>query len=153
MITRVLTVLCGALILGGCATLSSDFEPPTVSVASFRALPANDAGLNFEIGLKVVNPNPDPLPLRGVAYTIDLEGRTVVSGAGNDLPTIGGYSEETITLTASAGLLELMQLLGSMMVDPPDSLDYELSTKLDIGALYPPVRLTETGQLDLRPQR
>jgi LEA14-like dessication related protein len=137
------------IALPGCATLQSGFETPTVTVTSFRVVQADSPGLNFEVVLKVVNPNPDALKLRGVTYTISLEDRELITGVGNDLPTIDAYGEGLLTLTASMSMIETFQLLGDLMGRPRASLHYEVQTKLDIGALYPSIRVTDSGVIKL----
>jgi LEA14-like dessication related protein len=137
------------IALPGCATLQSGFETPTVTVTSFRVVQADSPGLNFEVILKVVNPNPDALKLRGVTYTISIEDRELITGVGNDLPTIDAYGEGLLTLTASMSMIETFQLLGDLMGSPRSSLRYELQTKLDIGALYPAIRVTDSGVIKL----
>ena len=139
------------LILTGCTSMQPDLDPPKVTVNSFKAVPGNTGGLSFEVGLRIVNPNRQDLELEGVAYTISLEGREVVAGVGKDLPIVKGYDEATLTLTAAVSMLESLRLLGSLMDEPKDSLSYEINTKLDIGAFYKAIRVTDSGQINLQP--
>jgi LEA14-like dessication related protein len=140
-------------VLTACATMQAGFEQPTVTVTSFRSVQSDNPGLHFEIGLRVVNPNPDAIKLRGIAYTISLEGRQLITGAGNDLPTIKGYSEGDISITAFASMFEAMRLFGDLMNEPKETLHYELNTKLDVGAMYPAIRVKDAGEISLRPPR
>ena len=43
--------------LSGCATINPHYEQPSVELVSFKVLPANGFEQNFEIGLKLTNPN------------------------------------------------------------------------------------------------
>jgi LEA14-like dessication related protein len=147
-----LSLPCALLAgLAACATLQGDFEQPTVTVTSFRTVPSAGSALSFEIGLRVVNPNRQALALRGVAYTISLEGRELITGVGKDLPVIEGYSEGTVTLTATASLLEVFQLVGGFMNEPKDRVRYELETTLDVGPFIPAIRVRDSGEISLRP--
>jgi LEA14-like dessication related protein len=136
-----------ALLLSACATLRPDFETPTVQVVSVALLPPENLSPRFAITLRVMNPNSADLPLKGAAYTITLEGQDIVSGVTNDLPRIPGYGEEDITLHATLNWLEGLQLLDDLSKNPRDSVTYELNAKLDVGALIPAVRITDTGTL------
>jgi hypothetical protein len=89
------------------------------------------------------------LRLEGVVYTISLQGHELVKGVGKDFPLIEGYSEETVTLTASANLLAGIRFVGDMMNSPGESLNYEFKAKLDLGGLYPSLKISETGKLNL----
>jgi len=152
-VTILLASLLAAPLVGlqGCASINADYEEPAVTVTSFRAVPTESAALNFEIGLRVVNPNRDPLELQGVAYTITLEGRKLITGVGKDLPVIDGYSEGAFTLNASASLFQAIQLLGDLMNDPKERIRYELDTKLDVGTFRPAIRVRNSGEISLQP--
>jgi LEA14-like dessication related protein len=147
---RIITCILIA-ILSGCTSLSSDFETPTVTINSFRPIPSDSGAPSFEIGLRVVNPNRDALELQGIAYTISLEGRELVTGVGKDLPIIPGYSEGNFTVTASASLYQGLRLITDLMSMPRQSLSYEVSTKLDVGAFRPAIRVKDAGKISLAP--
>ena len=143
-------VLAAAAILGSCTTLGPGYEQPTVTLASFKALPTEGMVPAFEIGLRVINPNASDLNLAGVVYTISLEGYELVKGVGKGFPVIEGYSEETLMLTASANLLAGIRFLGDMMGRQDEQLDYEFEAKLDLGGLYPSLHVKEAGEFSLR---
>jgi hypothetical protein len=113
-LVRAIALVC-VLSLPGCATLDPDYEQPTVTLSSFRALPAEGMLPNFEIGLRILNPNAQALNLDGIVYTISLDGYELVKGVGKDFPVIEGYSEEAVTLTASANLLAGMRSRAALL--------------------------------------
>ncbi len=135
-----------------CTGMRPGFEAPTVTVSSFRSLPSQGGLPNFEIGLKVLNPNPDPLKLRGVSYTVSLDGHDLVKGVGNQLPVIDAYGEGELILTASANLLAGLALITDLMQGPKDSFRWDLEAKLDVGAFTPAIRVRESGEISLRGQ-
>ena len=147
----VLCALLGALLLPACATMSPNYEAPTVSLSSFRALPSEGMTPAFEIGLRIINPSPSPLALAGVVYTISIEGHELVKGVGKDVPVIEGYSQGDITLTASANLLAGILFLGDLMHATEDRLDFDFNARLDLQGLYPSIRVSESGAFDLQP--
>ena len=148
---RVAGPLCllAASLLLSCAALDPNYEHPTVTLSSFRALPSEGMVPAFEIGLRIINPNRQALKLEGVVYTIAIEGHELVKGVGKGFPVIEGYSEGTITLTASANLLAGIRFIGDMMQSSGESLDYEFEAKLDTGGLYPSIRVRERGAFNL----
>lgn len=135
--------------LSACATLSPNWEEPTVTLNSFRALPSEGMAPAFEIGLTVINPNPDPLNLVGVVYTISLQGHEVVKGVGKDFPVIESYSQQQLTLTASAnlfaGLRLFLDMINESQMGAAPALEYEFEARLDLGGLYPDIRISEGG--------
>jgi len=144
-----IALLLLTVFLASCATLSPDYEEPTVTLSSFRALPSEGMVPAFEIGLRIINPNSTALNLDGIVYTISLEGYELVKGVGKDFPVIEGYSEGEVKLTASANLLAGIRFVGDMMQSKGESLEYEFKAKLDLGGLYPSIRISESGELDL----
>ena len=137
------------LLLSGCATLSPDYEQPIVSLSYFRPA-AGEAGVpSFDVGLKILNPNREPLKLEGVVYTISLQGQDIIKGVGKGFETIEGYSEGDIQLTAVPNLLAGVRLVSSLMSQGNSALEYEFEAKLDVGGLYPSIRVRETGELNL----
>ena len=136
-------------LLSACASLNPDYEKPTVMMTSFRAVPTEGAMPSFEVGLRVINPNPEPLNLQGVVYSISLQGHELVKGVGKDYPQIEGYSEGNITLSASANLLRGIQFLAGMAQSPEKQLEYEFEAKLDVGGFFPSLRVSETGMFNL----
>lgn len=135
------------LTLNACATMPDDFEEPSVSVTSLT--PKNSAGITpqFEIILRISNPNREPLTLEGMSYTIRLDGNKVMSGVANDLPTIEPYGEAEVTLHATADLLGSFQLITGMMNQAKEHIDYEFKAKLDIGAFMPRIDVIKKGTL------
>lgn len=136
--------------LSGCAGLGMEREPPRVNLQSFRMVPVEGSAMpGFEVGLQVINPNPEPLRLQGVAYTIRLDGQRLIDGVANELPVIEGYDEATVSLKAGVNVLGGIRLLNRMMQAPQSSWDYEFEAKLDPEGFGFPIRIREAGQVEL----
>lgn len=147
---RWIAVFVAAMILSACTTMRPGYEAPTVTVNSFRSLPSQGVLPSFEIGLQVINPNATPLNLRGVAYTISLEGHDLIKGVGNELPVIDAYGQGQFIVTASANLFAGIRLITDLMSGPRDSFNYEFEAKLDIGAFQPAIRVRDSGEISLQ---
>ena len=145
-----LLLVASAMLVQACAGLGPGYETPTVTVSSFKTIPSEGAMPAFAIGLRVINPNREPLKLVGVAYTVSLEGHEVIKGVGSDLPVIDAYGEGEFELTAAANLFAGIRLITDLMSRQRDSFNYELEAKLDIGAFRPAIRVRDSGQIDLR---
>ncbi len=145
-------VLCGlvAFLLVGCATLSPDFEQPSVIVSSFRVLPTNSVVPKFEIGLHVVNPNRDPLKLVGMAYNVELEGHRILTGVASDLPVIAAYGEGDVLLQASPDLFSTISLFTDLMNQPREKFQFNFVARLDVGRFLPKIKVEKTGEINLK---
>ena len=140
-------------LLSACATMSPDYEEPTVTLSSFRAIPSEGMVPAFEIGLRIINPNSQVLNLDGIVYTVSLQGYELVKGVGKDFPVIEGYSEGEVQLTATANLLAGIRFVGDMMQSEGGPVEYEFKAKLDLGGLHPSIKVRETGEINLNNRR
>jgi len=145
---RLATLLlsCSILLIQACASIDPDYEQPSVTLSSFRALPSEGGMPTFEIGLHILNPNSTPFRLEGVVYTVSIQGHDVVKGVGKDFPVLEGYSEQTIKLTAAANLFAGIRLVMDLMNSPNESLEYEFEAKLDTGGFGRSIRIKEKGE-------
>lgn len=144
-----LLVLAALIVLGGCAGLGVGREAPTVSLQSFRAVPGQGAALpGFEIGLVVLNPNPEPLRLKGLVYSVELNGQPVLDGVSNELPVVEGYGRASVTLNASVNMLGGIRLFNSLLRGDNDGIDYAFEARLDPEGFGRDIRVTESGRLD-----
>ncbi len=144
-----LTVLISVWLVS-CASFSPEFDPPKVTVESFRALPSNGVGPRFEIKLRVANPNKQTLDIAGISYSIDLLDKELLSGVTNDVPVIAGYSEEEVVLEASVSLSQVLPLLIGLGRNQSEALDYRFSAKIDFNGFMPTQRVEETGTIALK---
>lgn len=140
-----LIMLLLPVILTACASLTPGFEEPSVEVTSIQLRNSNSLAPEFDIKLRVTNPNRDALNIDGMTYTLYLAGNKVVSGVTNDLPGLPGYGEISVTIQASMSLFGSLNLLNNLMNQYQDSIDYELVTKLDVGRFYPKITVKQDG--------
>ena len=143
----ILAVLMLALL--GCSSLMPGYEEPSVTVSSFRLLPANSINPVFEIGLHIINPNNSPLALKGLAYTASIEGHKVLAGVSNELPLIPAYGTGDVTVKASTDLFGGFRLISDLLSQQRQQLQYQLNVKLDIGSFLPAIRVEQQGEFSL----
>jgi LEA14-like dessication related protein len=146
---RLLTLLA-LLTFVGCATLSSDFEEPSLQINSIRLVNSNTITPRFEIDLHIVNPNRTALELKGLSYTLHVAGHKLVSGASSELPKIAAYGEADALIEANLDLFGGLQLLGQLMNEYQDNLSYEFNAKLDVGSFYPTIPINREGVIDFQ---
>ena len=146
-------VLWCLLVLGGCANLSSDYDPPRITMDSLKVLPSEGAFPRFEIKVRVSNPNTRALDIAGVSYSLELLGKELFHGVTNEVPKIEAYSEEVITLEAGIQMFQVIRLLAKLGSAPntSDALAYRFAAKVDFNGLTPTQRIEETGEISLDP--
>lgn len=150
MAKKLTTIILSTLFFFGCATLQPGYETPTVSISSFETVPTQGLIPQFKIGLHIINPNRTPLSLKGVSYTIFLEGHKILTGVSNKLPQIEAYGEGDVILNASVDLLSSIGFFTDMIQNQrKEQLAYSLNAKLDTGALHPMIHVTKEGKISL----
>ena len=145
-------LIAAVLFVQACSALPS-YETPTVSITSVRAVPSQGALPDFEIGLRVINPNRDSLRLAGISYTVSLEGNELIKGVGRDFPEIPGYGQEDLMITASANLFAGIRLFSDLLNSPRDTVRYDIQARLDLGGLRPTLNVRDAGSLSLSGSR
>ena len=142
-------VILWLLMLNACATLTSDVDPPKVTMESFRSIASETGTPRFEIKLRVINPNKQSLDVAGISYSVEIQGKELVSGVTNDVPLVEAYSEEVVTLEAGLQLFQLLRLVTSLATVESDALAYRFSAKIDFNGFTPTQRIEETGAISL----
>ena len=138
-----------ALLLAGCLSLPEDFKQPGVTVVAVKPRVLNSMTPEFDIQLRVTNPNRKALEIAGLTYRIYLAGSKVVDGVANGLPRIEAYGEAEVMLHARADLFGSLGVLSRLMDEPGAPVDYRFDAEIDIGALYPTVKVERAGRFNL----
>lgn len=148
----ILLLILSTTLLIGCAELNTQQEDsPVVSLTSFKMLPHEGITPRFEIGLNIVNPSRQALSLKGIYYTVDIEGHRVLAGVTNSLPVVESYSEANIVLEAGVDLLSGINLFRSLFNQPKDTFHYSFNAKLDPGGFTPNIYIQEKGEISFSP--
>jgi LEA14-like dessication related protein len=71
--------LVGALLLSACA-LAPKLEAPHLSVVDVTVVGGDLFSQRLKVRMHVQNPNDRPLPVKGIVYTLEVEGQQFASG-------------------------------------------------------------------------
>lgn len=134
-------------VLGACASLQPQYDPPKISLESFRTITGRGVAPRFEMKLRVLNPNKESLDIAGISYDIAVQGIDLISGVTNDVPVIDGYSEQIITLDAGLNTLQLIYFFASLGGGERslENLKYRFSAKIDFNGISPTQRIEKSG--------
>ena len=145
-----MTLLLAVVTMAGCASLTPGFQNPEVNLVSVAPVASNSLlEQRFKVGLRVLNPNSVALPLKGLSYSLKLNGYKVVSGATGDIPELPAYGDVRLDLEAGVNLLGGARFLSGILQSGNQQLDYQLETRLDVGLLLPAITLVEEGRIAL----
>lgn len=138
-----------AMSLASCATLDRFVEPPRVSVTNIEVLPAQGFQPRFAIYLNIVNPNPLPIPVTGLAYEINLNGYEVFNGATSEVPSIPAYEEVPLRVEVGTNLLQSVGFISGLINGQFETLDYSIDSQIKVSGITRPFAVSESGQVSL----
>ncbi|MEO0345566.1 MAG: LEA type 2 family protein [Pseudomonadota bacterium] len=138
-----------ALSLTACGNLPIGLETPGVTVTSFRVQPSDAMTPRFEIGLNVTNPNAVPLSVDGLAYSISIEGKSVLDGVTNNIDPIEAYGSGDIVITAVPDVIAGVRVLTGLLRGNTDAVSYAFEARLDVGSFIPDIRVRDEGEITL----
>jgi len=139
-------LLCAAL-LAACAGLQPYAEPPRVSLVSIRPLAMQVLEQRFAIQLRVLNPNDVELPVSGMSYALEINGREFAYGVSQQAVAIPPYGEALIEVEMVSNLLNVMQQLQRLEETTEGGLQYRLHGTLGLTGRGARLPFDYTGEL------
>jgi LEA14-like dessication related protein len=151
-VSRCLPALCAtALLLGACA-LSSKFITPRLSVVDVQIEHGDLREQRLKVRMRVQNPNDRRLPVKGLEYTLEVEGQQFASGASAAsfvVPPMGEVEFDMNVTTNLAGTL--LMLLGRGSDALGQSVAYRLTGRIALSqGLTRTIPFEERGSFSLR---
>jgi len=141
-------VACCAAFVAGCASLQGN-DPLQVTVAGIEPLEGEGMELRLLVKLRVQNPNDAPIDYRGVALTMDVQGKTFASGVSDSSGTVPGFSEAVIAVPVTISAFRMVrQAIGLATGDGARKISYEMKGKLS-GSMFATKRFATHGDFEL----
>jgi LEA14-like dessication related protein len=127
--------------------MNLNYEGPCVELVSLKVLPANGFEQNFEIGLKLTNPNNFDIPLNGISYQLSVAGETLVHSRYCHRKA---YGESSFAVPVSTSLMGGIKVIRALMVSKGQNISYQLPAKLDIAIRFvPKLTVIQDGMITL----
>ncbi len=119
-------VLAGASLAGACSSLPRVLTPPDVQLTGLSLLRASSDRQDFRVTLRIVNPNPIPIPVEELRFNARIGGEGLLAGTTTSRILLPARGEETLRLEVSTDLMSSIRRLLSLATGADDSLPYEL---------------------------
>lgn len=143
-------VLFLAALSTGCATLAESLKSPEVTLAGLRMVEAGFARQRYDLTLNVRNPNGIPLPVRGLAYRIDLAGERFAAGETLRSFTVPANGESDFELSITTDLLRSLSGLQKLIERREQTVEYSIGGELQVDLpLVRAIPFSKSGALDL----
>ena len=114
------------MLLGGCAGLHSNAEPPRLTVAGLKLVDVTLFEQTYQLKLRVQNPNGFDLPVEGLAFRLWVNGKPFASGVANRPVTIPAYGTEFVEVEGVGTVTDVLSELLELRKGIPDKLRYRL---------------------------
>lgn len=127
---RLLLGLSALLLFTACATLSEPARAPNVSLVDFQVADAGFFEQRYLLMLRVQNPNPVELSIRGMDYSLDLNGTQFARGVSDRKLVLPAYGEALVPVELISSLsaaVRILQQLGG------EAVRYELNGGVAVG--------------------
>lgn len=145
----ILGVFCG---LSACASLSENLiGKPEVELRGVQVVGLGFKAQTFLLSFDVSNPNPFPLPVSHVSYSLKLDGQRFASGETSSDFSVPASGDTQFAISVELDLLTTAPRLLSIVRDGVQSeIPYELKGELGIDIpLTPPVSYQTDGTIRL----
>ena len=143
--------LVAALTLGSCA-LVPKLQTPKLSVVSVQVVSGDLWTQHLKVRVHVENPNDRALPVKGLEYTLEVDGEELASGTSASafvVPPLGEAEFDTEVTTNLAG--PLLKVLGHSSQALEQGVPYRLSGKVALSeGLWRSIHFDEHGTFKLQ---
>ena len=136
------------MLVSGCAGLPSGMQRPAVTLADLGVANAGLFEQQFNLRLRIQNPNPDELKIDGIAFELAIDGQPFAKGVGNQAIAVPRYGSAFMTVEAVTTLGGLLKQFGRLIEGNKSAFNYRIKGVLSMAG-GPQVPFEETGEFDL----
>lgn len=106
-------------VIAGCAGLPAGMEPPAVTIADFGLGSVSLFEQQFNLKLRIQNPNTEELRIDGIAFDLEINGESFAKGVGNQAVTVPRFGSDFMPVEAVSSLGGLLKQFSRLMGDKP----------------------------------
>jgi len=138
-------------LLMGCMPKFNQLENPKLNLVGFELIEAQLLEQRYALTFRLINPNDVALPITGIYYEVELEGKAFATGVNASPVEVPAYGETRVTVEMSTTLLQSMRHLAAIAEAKPENLDFRLKGHLNVNLpMLGKIPFSEAGQINLR---
>lgn len=141
------TGLLPVLLLVGCAALPQKPEAPRVSLVGLKLVSMELFEQRYQVRLRVKNPNAFSLPIRGIDFRLDINGKSFADGVSAQSVEVPAYGEQVIALKVSSNLMQVFRQLQTLENSQAPGFAYRLSGAVAVGEAGLRLPFDHSGEL------
>lgn len=128
---RILVTLIAAAWLAGCASLAPKLETPKLSIVNVQLLESSVFEQRLRVRMRVQNPNDRALPVRGLNYALEVDGKELAQGVSDNSFNVPAFGDSEFDMTVRTNAaLTLLRILGKGDPVNADAIDYVIRGKV-----------------------
>jgi len=120
-------------MLAGCAGLPSNLEAPTVTISDIAVANATLFEQQFNLKLRIQNPNPEDLRIDGMAFDLEISDPSFAKGVGNRLVTVPRFGSGVISVEAVSSPGGIIAQFSALARAKNVGLKYRIRGRLSVG--------------------
>jgi LEA14-like dessication related protein len=147
----VVALLLGGFYVGGCSLFVPKFERPTFSIVGIDMLKSDILEQHIRVRMRVQNPNDRALPVKGLAYDIELQGQEFAHGVSANAFTVPALGEAEFDMNLTANTVGALAILFGRRGGGSEGISYRISGKVSLASgLKRTVPFEQKGTFNLR---
>jgi len=152
LITKTILLLYCTVILTACSLFGGYQETPRVSLVSIQPIEMGLLEQRYGLQLRILNPNDNEIPIKGLSYSIEINGHEFAYGVSRQPVTIPPFSEALLDVEVVSNLLNVPQQFQEMSGENSNSLKYRLKGKISLAKSLGKLPFNVEGELTWLPQ-
>jgi LEA14-like dessication related protein len=153
VVTKIFLLLCCAATLTACSLFGGYQETPHVSLVGIQPIEMGLLEQRYGLQLRILNPNDKEIPIKGLSYSIEINGHEFAYGVSRQPVTIPPFSEALLDVEVVSNLLNVMQQFQEMSGESSNSLKYRLRGKISLAKSLAKLPFNVEGELTWLPKK
>lgn len=145
--TRPLIAAWLVLLGAGCAALPANIAPPTVSVSGLQLTSLDLFEQHYLVRVRIENGNDTTLPITGMQYTLEVNGRAFAHGAVPLDVSVPAYAVREVDLPVVSTLGDIVDLVERLDSGRATGLAYRISGRIKLRGRNAPLEFAHRAQL------
>jgi LEA14-like dessication related protein len=134
----------------GCASLGVYRESPRVSLVSITPQEMTLLEQRYGLQLRILNPNDTSIPVEGLSYSLEINGREFAYGVSRQSVSVPAYGEALLDVTVVSNFLNILRQLQQMDKETNRDLEYRLAGKISMANRISKLPFDYSGKLTFR---
>lgn len=129
-----LLVLGACSLLAACSLLVPRLQAPSLSIESIALERSDLITQHLKVHMRVDNPNDRALPVKGLSYTLYVEGEEAAQGVSDASFTVPALGEAEFDMHVTANMAGTLLRLLAGGADARDRIDYRIVGKVELSS-------------------